>query len=121
VAIARAVVNKPAILLADEPTGNLDPETSAGIMAVLQRINRGGTTVIMATHDAGIVDEMQRRVIELMTGRIVRDERGGGYQTQAIPLAGVHETDEVEEFDEVGRSVQVPAGPRFPPAPEVGA
>ena len=86
VAIARAVVNKPAILLADEPTGNLDPATSAGIMSLLSTINQNGTTVIMATHDAGIVDQMQRRVIELVSGQIVRDERGGGYQTQAIPV-----------------------------------
>src|SRR5213076_639982 len=63
VAIARAVVNKPAILLADEPTGNLDPSTSAGIMTVLERINAGGTTVVMATHDNAIVDHMKRRVI----------------------------------------------------------
>ena len=88
VAIARAIVNKPAILLADEPTGNLDPSTSAGIMTLLERINLGGTTVIMATHDAGIVDQMQRRVIELISGKIVRDERQGGYQTQAIPVVG---------------------------------
>jgi cell division transport system ATP-binding protein len=86
VAIARAIVNKPAILLADEPTGNLDPATSAGIMGLLERINAGGTTVVMATHDAGIVDSMQRRVIELVNGEIVRDERGGGYVTQALPL-----------------------------------
>ena len=85
VAIARAVVNKPAILLADEPTGNLDPATSAGIMTLLERINLSGTTVLMATHDAGIVDQMKRRVIELITGQIVRDERQGGYQTQSIP------------------------------------
>ncbi|TXN31317.1 cell division ATP-binding protein FtsE [Lacisediminihabitans profunda] len=88
VAIARAIVNKPAILLADEPTGNLDPSTSAGIMTLLERISQSGTTVIMATHDAGIVDQMQRRVIELVSGQIVRDERQGGYQTQAIPLQG---------------------------------
>jgi cell division transport system ATP-binding protein len=88
VAIARAIVNKPAILLADEPTGNLDPATSAGIMTLLERINLGGTTVIMATHDAGIVDQMQRRVIELISGQIVRDERRGGYQTQAVPIQG---------------------------------
>jgi cell division transport system ATP-binding protein len=88
VAIARAIVNKPAILLADEPTGNLDPQTSAGIMTLLERINLGGTTVIMATHDAGIVDQMKRRVIELISGQIVRDERQGGYQTQAIPVQG---------------------------------
>ena len=79
VAIARAIVNKPAILLADEPTGNLDPATSAGIMGLLERINAGGTTIVMATHDAGIVDSMQRRVIELVNGEIIRDERGGGY------------------------------------------
>jgi len=96
VAIARAVVNKPAILLADEPTGNLDPATSAGIMTLLERINLGGTTVIMATHDAGIVDQMKRRVIELISGQIVRDERQGGYQTQAIP---------VQEFGYVEREV----------------
>jgi cell division transport system ATP-binding protein len=86
VAIARAAVNKPAIMLADEPTGNLDPGTSAGIMNVLSRINASGTTVIMATHDSGIVDQMQRRVIEISGGRIVRDEHEGGYETSAIPL-----------------------------------
>jgi cell division transport system ATP-binding protein len=86
VAIARAIVNKPAILLADEPTGNLDPATSAGIMTLLERINLGGTTVLMATHEAGIVDKMQRRVIELISGQIVRDERGGGYKTTSIPI-----------------------------------
>ena len=92
VAIARAIVNKPAILLADEPTGNLDPLTSSGIMALLERISLSGTTVIMATHDVGIVDQMQRRVIELVSGQIVRDERQGGYQTQAIPVQ--HSTDD---------------------------
>jgi cell division transport system ATP-binding protein len=81
VAIARAVVNKPAILLADEPTGNLDPATSAGIMTLLATINANGTTVLMATHDAGIVDQMKRRVIELVGGQIVRDERRGAYTT----------------------------------------
>ncbi|MWV49391.1 cell division ATP-binding protein FtsE [Rathayibacter sp. VKM Ac-2803] len=87
VAIARAVVNKPAVLLADEPTGNLDPTTSAGIMALLERINAGGTTVIMATHEAGIVDQMKRRVIELSAGSIIRDERQGGYgQTESITV-----------------------------------
>lgn len=79
VAIARAIVNKPQILLADEPTGNLDPVTSAGIMTLLERINASGTTVIMATHEAGIVDQMQRRVIELSSGEVVRDERSAGY------------------------------------------
>ncbi|MDH6236253.1 cell division ATP-binding protein FtsE [Cryobacterium sp. CG_9.6] len=86
VAIARAIVNKPQILLADEPTGNLDPTTSAEIMALLASINAGGTTVIMATHEAGIVDQMQRRVIELVNGTIVRDERQGGYATASIPI-----------------------------------
>jgi cell division transport system ATP-binding protein len=85
VAIARAVVNKPSILLADEPTGNLDPTTSMGIMTLLERINANGTTVIMATHDAGLVDHLQRRVVELVGGNIVRDEHGGGYVTQALP------------------------------------
>ena len=86
VAIARAVVNKPAILLADEPTGNLDPATSAGIMTLLATINANGTTVLMATHDAGIVDQMKRRVIELVSGQIIRDERQGGYQTTSVPV-----------------------------------
>jgi len=86
VAIARAIVNKPAILLADEPTGNLDPATSLGIMTLLATINANGTTVLMATHDSSIVDQMKRRVIELVSGRIVRDERAGGYATQTIPV-----------------------------------
>ncbi|GAA2587159.1 cell division ATP-binding protein FtsE [Microbacterium binotii] len=86
VAIARALVNRPQILLADEPTGNLDPATSVDIMQLLARINAGGTTVVMATHEAGFVDQMQRRVIELRGGEIVRDERHGGYgDTSAIP------------------------------------
>jgi len=82
VAIARAFVNRPMILIADEPTGNLDPTTSVGIMKLLDRINRTGTTVLMATHDAGIVDQMRKRVIELEDGRVVRDQARGiyGYQ-----------------------------------------
>jgi cell division transport system ATP-binding protein len=79
VSIARAFVNRPLILLADEPTGNLDPATSVGIMRLLDRINRTGTTVVMATHDRGIVDTMRRRVIELDGGRIVRDQARGVY------------------------------------------
>ena len=79
VSIARAFVNRPLILLADEPTGNLDPTTSVGIMRLLDRINRTGTTVVMATHDAGIVDTMRRRVIELDRGTIVRDQTRGVY------------------------------------------
>jgi cell division transport system ATP-binding protein len=78
-AIARAIVNRPQILLADEPTGNLDPTTSLGIMRLLDRINRTGTTVVMATHDDEIVNEMRRRVVELSDGVVVRDEARGGY------------------------------------------
>jgi cell division transport system ATP-binding protein len=79
VAIARAFVNRPRILLADEPTGNLDPATSVGIMKLLDRINRTGTTVVMATHDSQIVDSMRRRVIELDGGRVIRDQSRGVY------------------------------------------
>ncbi|MBO0805319.1 MAG: cell division ATP-binding protein FtsE [Nocardiopsaceae bacterium] len=79
VAVARAFVNRPMILLADEPTGNIDPATSIGIMKVLDRINRTGTTVVMATHDAAIVDSMRKRVIELEYGKIVRDQFRGIY------------------------------------------
>jgi cell division transport system ATP-binding protein len=79
VAVARAFVNRPLILLADEPTGNLDPATSQGIMRLLDRINRTGTTVLVATHDAGIVDQMRRRVIELDHGVLVRDQERGVY------------------------------------------
>ena len=82
VAIARAFVNRPMILIADEPTGNLDPTTSVGIMKLLDRINRTGTTVLMATHDAGIVDQMRKRVIELDDGRVVRDQVQGSYGFQ---------------------------------------
>ena len=80
VSIARAFVNRPLILLADEPTGNLDPATSVGIMRLLDRITRTGTTVVMATHDRGIVDTMRRRVIELDNGNIVRDQSRGVYE-----------------------------------------
>jgi cell division transport system ATP-binding protein len=79
VAIARAFVNRPLILLADEPTGNLDPNTTVGIMRLLDRINRTGTTVVMATHDQGIVDSMRRRVIELDRGTVIRDQMRGVY------------------------------------------
>lgn len=111
VAIARAVVNKPQILLADEPTGNLDPATSAGIMAVLERINAGGTTVLMATHEAAIVDQMKRRVIELVGGQIVRDERHGGYGvTAAVPI-------QREQLTVPAQGVPVPVGAPAPAAP----
>ena len=79
VSIARAFVNHPRLLIADEPTGNLDPETSIGIMQLLYRINRTGTTVIVATHDREMVDKMQMRVIGLEGGRLVRDQRQAGY------------------------------------------
>ncbi len=79
VAIARALVNRPAILLADEPTGNLDPNTSVGIMRLLDRINRTGTTIVMATHDDEIVDQMRKRVCELESGKLVRDQDRGVY------------------------------------------
>jgi len=84
VAIARALVNRPQVLLADEPTGNLDPATSVDIMQLLARINAGGTTVLMATHEAAFVDQMQRRVIELRDGEIVRDETRGGYGDRSM-------------------------------------
>jgi cell division transport system ATP-binding protein len=80
VSIARAFVNRPLILLADEPTGNLDPATSVGIMRLLDRINRTGTTVVMATHDQMLVDSMRRRVVELDRGAIVRDQSRGVYE-----------------------------------------
>ncbi|MEJ2867627.1 cell division ATP-binding protein FtsE [Actinomycetospora sp. OC33-EN08] len=79
VAIARALANRPLVLLADEPTGNLDPETSDDIMLLLDRINRAGTTVLMATHDRQIVDAMRRRVVELHLGRLARDDARGVY------------------------------------------
>lgn len=79
VSVARAFVNRPLILLADEPTGNLDPATSAGIMRLLERINTTGTTVVMATHDRSVVDTMRRRVIELEHGDIIRDQSRGVY------------------------------------------
>jgi cell division transport system ATP-binding protein len=79
VAVARAMVNRPMLLVADEPTGNLDPTTSVGIMKLLDRINRAGTTVLMATHDATIVDQMRKRVIELEHGVVIRDQARGVY------------------------------------------
>ncbi len=91
VAIARAIVNNPRIVIADEPTGNLDPETSWDIMDIFQRINAAGTTIIMATHDKNIVDHMYRRVVELEHGKIVRDEIRGSYEKfiNKYPVAGV--------------------------------
>ena len=82
VAIARAFVNRPMIIIADEPTGNLDPQTSVGIMGLLEDINKRGTTVVMATHDHGLVDQFRKRVVELENGRVVRDEAAGSYGFQ---------------------------------------
>lgn len=96
VAIARAVVNKPQILLADEPTGNLDPAISLDIVQLLERINQTGTTVVMATHDADIVNRLGKRVIELKDGRVVRDEAHGGYQPQ---VAGAGSGDDSRLWD----------------------
>ena len=83
VSIARAVVNHPPLLVCDEPTGNLDPDTSVGIMQLLYRINRAGTTVLMATHDREMVDKMRRRVLALEDGALSRDERRGGYASES--------------------------------------
>jgi cell division transport system ATP-binding protein len=96
VALARAIVNKPAILLADEPTGNLDPNTSADIVNLLEKISQSGTTIVMATHDVGIVNRLKRRVIELKHGVIVRDDKKSGYET-ALP-----NTDQVQTIEPVG-------------------
>jgi cell division transport system ATP-binding protein len=81
VSVARAFVSHPPLLLADEPTGNLDPETSIGIMQLLYRINRAGTTVVVVTHDREMVDKMRRRVIQLHEGRVIRDQAAGMYAT----------------------------------------
>jgi cell division transport system ATP-binding protein len=111
VSVARAFVNHPPLLLADEPTGNLDPETSIGIMQLLYRINRTGTTVLVATHDSHMVDRMRRRVIELEKGRIVRDEadamygrRGAGRDLSTSEFGALMRGEEAmpkDPFDEV--------------------
>ena len=85
--IARAVVNHPPLLICDEPTGNLDPDTSVGIMQLLYRINRAGTTILMVTHDREMVDKMRRRVIALEDGRLARDERRGGTRANETAAA----------------------------------
>ncbi len=104
VSIARAFVNHPPLLLADEPTGNLDPETSIGIMQLLYRINRTGTTVLVATHDHAMVDRMRRRVIELDDGRIVRDELGGRYDASpdvnTAEFGALRSGDDEPDFDD---------------------
>lgn len=88
IAIARAIVNKPALLIADEPTGNLDPETSQSIIEVLERINSKGTTVVMATHDVNIVETSRHRTLTFQNGRIISDEFDGGYFTSELRLTG---------------------------------
>jgi len=105
VSIARAMVNDPKIILADEPTGNLDPQTSESIMALLEEINRNGTTVIVCTHDSNLVDRMKKRVIEIADGVIIRDEKGSGYTASEedeidLEVAGTKERD--YDFPEVG-------------------
>jgi cell division transport system ATP-binding protein len=110
VSIARAFANRPLILLADEPTGNLDPATSVGIMRILDRINRTGTTVVMATHDHAIVDAMRRRVVQLEAGKMIRDQRSGAYeirvQSNVARARRATHTEEIpditEELAEVG-------------------
>ncbi len=82
VSIARAIVNAPDVVIADEPTGNLDPDTSEGIMDILEKINSEGTTVIMATHNREIVNERPHRLLEIAGGRLVRDEQGGSYSDE---------------------------------------
>jgi cell division transport system ATP-binding protein len=89
VSVARAFVNHPPLLLADEPSGNLDPVTSIGIMQLLYRINKAGTTVVVVTHDREMVDSMQRRVVELYEGRVVRDEISGGYTEESTTEFGL--------------------------------
>ena len=108
VAIARAMVNNPKIIVADEPTGNLDPETSESIMALLLDINRSGTTVVVCTHDSNMVDRMKKRVIEVDDGRIIRDDYASGYthEEESRPEPITH-----RELIEAG--IDVPAGPTY--------
>ena len=101
VAIARAIVNKPAILLADEPTGNLDPGISLEIVGLLDRINRSGTTIVMATHDLHIVNAYRKRVIELKEGRVVRDDAGGEYNSGEIVMPGWDTRPSLDALDAV--------------------
>ena len=110
VSVARAFVNRPPILLADEPTGNLDPATSVGIMKLLDRINRTGTTIVMATHDHAIVDAMQRRVVAIERGQVIRDDRSGRYEsamraTTEIPVV-VGGLDAQAEYEELAAAVE---------------
>jgi cell division transport system ATP-binding protein len=132
VSIGRAFVNRPLILLADEPTGNLDPATSVGIMRILDRINRTGTTVVMATHDHAIVDAMRRRVVQLDRGRVVRDQSRGVYEggrrrprpeavaePEPVPESGAEEEAEADTAPGPGTDpIIIPGGPIGESAPE---
>ena len=100
-------MNRPDILLADEPTGNLDPTTSVGIMKLLDRINRTGTTIVMATHDLHIVNAYRKRVIELKEGRVVRDDMGGEYNTGEIVMPGWDTRPSLDALDAAGRLMGV--------------
>ena len=113
VAIARAVVNKPPVLLADEPTGNLDPATSLEIVRLIRRIHDAGTTIVMATHDNTIVDEMRQRVVELEDGLIVRDEEGGSYVPKVVDSRDREEREAERAEDELADE-----GGEHQPAPE---
>ncbi len=119
VSIARAFVSRPLIVLADEPTGNLDPGTSVGIMRILDRINRTGTTVVMATHDHAIVDAMRRRVVQLERGRMVRDQSRGVYQrTDEQPAAPPAATAPTPPPEPAGESPVSPDEPDPQPPPD---
>lgn len=120
VAIARAMLNNPKMIVADEPTGNLDPETSESIMALLLEINRMGTTVIVCTHDSNMVDRMQKRVIEVEEGLIVRDEKASGYSAVTEPEPPKLPSDMEDEFDSGNNEIeeekeQKEPLPEFPP------
>ena len=104
-AVARAIVNNPMLLIADEPTGNLDPDTSRGIMDLLQQINESGTTVLVATHDHAMVDALRKRVIELSGGKVVRDEALGGYTSAPTPP---HEEEPVPARERIRPRRQTP-------------
>jgi cell division transport system ATP-binding protein len=106
VSVARAFVNRPPILLADEPTGNLDPATSVGIMKLLDRINRTGTTIVMATHDHAIVDAMQRRVVAIEKGAVVRDDQGGRYESAMLDTSEMSQAMEQAAAAEVEEAIE---------------
>lgn len=119
VSIARAFVNRPLILLADEPTGNLDPATSVGIMRILDRINRTGTTVVMATHDHAIVDAMRRRVVQLDRGMVVRDQHAGVYDRRgsAVPTGELPYIEPKPATAGTHPTAMAGPAPEAPPAP----